>query len=174
MPANAGRLGLKHLIMAIGDGGYCGLIRLEDNTIDVAAAVHPSKLRIAGSPAKALTLMLSQAFYDNTFPIDLAKLQKAPIRATPQLTHHTGTTDSACDRVFRIGDAVGYIEPFTGEGIGWSLLSSRLATDALVTEAGSLRPADEATARYHHTYHTLLVSTTAVAALCPAPCVVHG
>ena len=156
LPANAGRLSLKHLIMAIGDGGYCGLIRLEDNTIDVAAALHPSKLRIAGSPAKALTLILSQAFYDNTCPIDLAKLQKAPIRATPQLTHHTGTTDSACDRVFRIGDAVGYIEPFTGEGIGWSLLSSRLATDALVTEAGSLRPADEATARYHHTYHSAL------------------
>ena len=171
MPANAGRLSLKHLIMAISDGGYCGLIRLEDNTIDVAAAVHPSKLRIAGSPAKALTLMLSQAFYDN-LPYRSCETTKAPIRATPQLTHHTGTTDLACDRVFRIGDAVGYIEPFTGEGIGWSLLSSRLATDALVTEAGSLRPADEATAS-HHTYRRLS-STTAVAALCPASCVVHS
>ena len=156
LPATGGRLNPKHLIMVIGDGGYCGLIRLEDNTIDVAAALHPSTFRTVKSPAKALAIMLSKAFDDTTCPIDLVKLQQASIRATPQLTHHTGTTDPACDNVFRLGDAVGYIEPFTGEGIGWSLLSSRLATDALITETGSLRPADQAAARYHSTYHRAL------------------
>jgi hypothetical protein len=30
--------------MAVGSGGYCGFVRLEDGSIDVAAAVHPSLL----------------------------------------------------------------------------------------------------------------------------------
>jgi flavin-dependent dehydrogenase len=28
------------------------------------------------------------------------------------------------DRVFRIGDAAGYIEPFTGEGMAWALAAA--------------------------------------------------
>lgn len=156
LPSTGGQLSSNHLIMAVGDGGYCGIIRLEDNTIDIAAALHPSKLRNSKSPAGALSFLLSQAFDGGTCPIDLARLKQASTRATPQLTHQTGTIDSKCEKVLHIGDAAGYIEPFTGEGIGWSLLSSRLASDALVTKAGSLRPAGQAAATYQRTYHRAL------------------
>ena len=156
LPSTGGPLDPKHLIMAIGDGGYCGLIRLEDNTIDVAAAIHPMKLHNEKSPAEALSRILSQAFDGTTCPINVSTLEETPIRATPQLTHQTGAIDLDCRKIFRIGDAVGYIEPFTGEGIGWALRSARLASEALVTEDGRLRSADQAAARYHRRYHQAL------------------
>ncbi|HBU36420.1 MAG TPA: hypothetical protein DEB70_01310 [Planctomycetaceae bacterium] len=156
LPSIGGPLDPEHLIMAIGDGGYCGLIRLEDNTIDVAAAIHPSKLRNEKSPAEALSHILSEAFNSSTCPINISTLKEMPIRATPQLTHQTGAIDFDCRKIFRIGDAVGYIEPFTGEGIGWALRSARLASEALVTEDGRLRQADQAAARYHRRYHQSL------------------
>jgi flavin-dependent dehydrogenase len=40
-----------------------------------------------------------------------------------------------------VGDAAGYVEPFTGEGMGWALVSARLCDEALaplVTTAGQL------------------------------------
>ncbi|MDO7683079.1 MAG: FAD-dependent monooxygenase [Pirellulales bacterium] len=156
LPSTGGPLDPEHLIMAIGDGGYCGLIRLEDNTIDVAAAIHPSNLQKNESPAEALSHILSQAFDNTTCPINIATLEEMTIRATPQLTHTTGPIDPDCTKIFRIGDAVGYIEPFTGEGIGWALCSARLASAALVTEAGQLRPVDQAAPRYHRGYHRAL------------------
>ena len=89
-------------------------------------------------------------------PIDLASLNNIPVRATPQLTHQTGPIDPDCRKLFRIGDAVGYVEPFTGEGIGWALLSARLASDALINEAGHLRPAAQAATHYQCRYHRAL------------------
>ena len=156
LPVTGGSLGPQHLIMAVGKGGYCGLVRLEDNTIDVAAAIHPSVLRQTESPAKALSHLLAEAFHGTTCPIDCASLNDMPIRATPQLTHQTGPIDPDCRKLFRIGDAVGYVEPFTGEGIGWALLSARLASDSLITETGHLRPAAQAASHYQRRYHRAL------------------
>jgi len=156
LPPTGGPLDPEHLIMAVGNGGYCGLIRLEDNTIDVAAAIHPSNLQKGESPAEALSHILSQAFDNTTCPINIATLEEMTIRATPQLTHKTGPIDPDCTKIFRIGDAVGYVEPFTGEGIGWALCSARLASAALVTEAGQLRPVDQAGPRYHRGYNRAL------------------
>lgn len=156
LPAVGGSLIPQHLIMAIGNGGYCGLIRLEDNTIDVAAAIHPSVLRQSESPARALSHLLSRAFLRTDCPIDCTSLNNMPIRATPQLTHQTPPVDPGCRKLIRIGDAVGYIEPFTGEGIGWALLSARLASHAIISEAGGLRPAAQAASYYQQGYRHAL------------------
>ena len=40
-------------------------------------------------------------------------------------------------RVLRIGDAAGYVEPFTGEGIGWALACGRIVAEALLEEDGT-------------------------------------
>ncbi len=50
LPAAAGTLPLGRLVMAIGHHGYCGLVRLEDGRIDVAAAVD------SGAVADAWTI----------------------------------------------------------------------------------------------------------------------
>ena len=146
----------RHLVMAVGSGGYCGFVRLEDGSIDVAAAVQPSLLKRGGTPADALSRLLQETFQDVECPIDMSLLQGSELLATPQLTHHTGHVDPQCTRILRVGDAVGYIEPFTGEGIGWALLSARLAVEALIDNRGDLRPSQEASQRYQQMYGTAL------------------
>ena len=48
-------------------------------------------------------------------------LEKFSWRGTPPLTRRQPRV--AADRVFVLGDAAGYVEPFTGEGIAWALTS---------------------------------------------------
>ena len=47
----------------------------------------------------------------------------------------------------RVGDAATYVEPFTGEGIGWALAAARVLATAMLAPDG-LRPPTEAAARY--------------------------
>ncbi|MBT3210553.1 MAG: FAD-dependent oxidoreductase [Planctomycetaceae bacterium] len=154
--STGGAISERHLVMAVGSAGYCGLVRLEDGSIDVAAAVHPSLLKRGATPAEALSRLLAETFQDVECPIDTSLLQGSGLLATPQLTHHTGHVDPQCTRILRVGDAVGYIEPFTGEGIGWALLSARLAMEALIDIRGDLRPSQEASRRYRQTYGNAL------------------
>ena len=62
------------------------LVRLEDNTIDVAAAMHPSVLRQTETPAKALSHLLAEAFHGTTCPIDLCLPQRHAYSCHPS-TH---------------------------------------------------------------------------------------
>ena len=113
------------LVMAVADGGYCGLVRLEDGRIDLAAAVDRGWLAEAGSPAAAVASILRQSLGHEAgedYPDGL--LADAVFRATPPLTHHTPPVAGAEANVFRVGDAAGYVEPFTGEGIGWALAAA--------------------------------------------------
>jgi flavin-dependent dehydrogenase len=57
-----------------------------------------------------------------------------------------------------VGDAAGYVEPFTGEGIGWALASGRILAAALLADAGiggPLTAADVAAARYQQLHDRL-------------------
>lgn len=121
LPPEASDLQPGELVMAVGEHGYCGLVRLEDGRLDVAAAVAPEAVA-AETPAAAVQAILTSAGLAE-LPLGTAKL-----RGTPLLTHRHGYAEG---RVFRTGDAAGYVEPFTGEGIGWALTSGRLLGDAL-------------------------------------------
>ena len=46
-------------------------------------------------------------------------LPDASFRGTPPLTRRRGRV--AADRLFVLGDAAGYIEPLTGEGMSWAM-----------------------------------------------------
>jgi 2-polyprenyl-6-methoxyphenol hydroxylase-like FAD-dependent oxidoreductase len=52
--------------------------------------------------------------------------------------------------VVRIGDAAAYVEPFTGEGIGWALAAARILARALTAGVvpGALRDPQAAAADY--------------------------
>jgi flavin-dependent dehydrogenase len=113
--------------MAIGRFGYVGLVRLEDGRVDAAAAVDAERLR-RGSPDELVRALLEEA--------DLPPLAGPPLlgwKGTPALTRGGSPVGDA--RLFRLGDASGYVEPFTGEGIGWALGGARalapLAAQAL-------------------------------------------
>jgi flavin-dependent dehydrogenase len=99
--------------MACGKGGYVGLVRLEDGRVDVAAALDPLFVRSRHGPGAAASEVLAGAGW--TPPEVLAASRW---RGTPALSRRRCVQSG---RVFVVGDACGYVEPFTGEGIAWSL-----------------------------------------------------
>jgi flavin-dependent dehydrogenase len=128
------------LVMAVAATGYCGIVRLEDGRIDLAAALDRTAVQQAESPAAAVAEVLASAL-GGPAGIDL---DVAGWRATPPLSGAAPLVAGRSRRIFRVGDAAGYVEPFTGEGMGWALVSGRLAAEAILETDGS----QEAAARY--------------------------
>jgi menaquinone-9 beta-reductase len=112
------------LSMAWGARGYVGIAPVEGGRLDIAAAVDAAALGAAASPGKLISEILNDAGL--ALP---ANLDKAPWRGTPPLTRQTHPLGS--NRCLVVGDAAGYVEPFTGEGIGWALQSAVLACTLL-------------------------------------------
>jgi flavin-dependent dehydrogenase len=105
------------IYMATGGGGYVGLVRLEDGRLDVAAAFDPAFVRTAGGLGQAAVRVL----HTSGLP-PLPELREGEWRGTPPLSRTPRTVAGL--RWFAIGDATGYVEPFTGEGMAWALASA--------------------------------------------------
>jgi flavin-dependent dehydrogenase len=104
------------VFMAVGRGGYVGAVRLEDGRVDLAAALDPAFICRSGGPAAAVATILAETDWP---AIDLTELHWT---GTPPLTRRPATV--AGPGWFAVGDAAGYVEPFTGEGIGWALTAA--------------------------------------------------
>lgn len=102
------------LSMAIGDAGYVGLTHIANHRLHVAAAVDRTSLQRHG-PHDTIAALMRQS--------GAPALDQADViwKGTPALTATAASI--AQDRIFLIGDAAGYVEPFTGEGIRWALES---------------------------------------------------
>jgi flavin-dependent dehydrogenase len=129
LPRGAGGPPPGELLMAVSRWGYCGIVRLEDGRVDIAAAIDRRGLTGAGSPAAAIAAILVETASHHAAGLDADSidglLAAATFRGTPPLTRsYSVATPSG--RVVRVGDAAGYVEPFTGEGMGWALSSARL------------------------------------------------
>ncbi len=105
------RPGVVH--MACGRNGYVGLVRLEDGRLDIAAALDPAAVRREAGPGRAAVEILAQTAWP-----PIGGLAELPWRGTPPLTRRRNRLGAA--RLFVVGDAAGYVEPFTGEGIAWA------------------------------------------------------
>jgi menaquinone-9 beta-reductase len=112
--------------MAIGRHGYVGLVRTEAGDLNLAAAFDRAHLIQAGGAAPAAAGVLAEAGFE---PVPEASA--ATWLATPALTAQRWPP--AAERVLLLGDAAGYVEPFTGEGMGWALLGA-LAVVPLVLQ----------------------------------------
>ena len=108
----------RTVFMAVGAGGYVGIVRVEDGSLNVAAAFDPARVRSARTPGAAACEVLAEAGAPA-----VAGLEQADWQGTPGLTRWTHPL--AQDRVFFLGDAAAYVEPFTGEGIAWAFASAR-------------------------------------------------
>ncbi len=101
------------IYMAVGRSGYVGLTRVEDHSLNIAAALDLPRVR-ASKPASVCREILKQA----EFPISPEMLE-GPWRGTASLTRNRPRV--ASHRLFAVGDAASYIEPFTGEGMAWAI-----------------------------------------------------
>jgi flavin-dependent dehydrogenase len=100
--------------MAVGHQGYVGLVRAEDGMLNVGAAVNRSSLG-KGEPPESLVQKILQGA---GFP----ELEGEPLegwKGTPGLGY--GPPRLGGERLFAVGDAAGFVEPFTGEGMSWAL-----------------------------------------------------
>ena len=100
--------------MAIGRSGYVGLVRREDGALNLAAAFDRTVVRSFGGVTHAAELVLSQAGFPMPYSLKTSRWQ-----LTPSLTRRADVFSG--DRFLLLGDATGYVEPFTGEGMAWAL-----------------------------------------------------
>jgi flavin-dependent dehydrogenase len=105
------------IAMAVGRGGYVGLVRLEDGSLNLAAALDPELIRARGGVAEACGAVVREAGFDPLPALATARWQR-----TPPLSRRS--VPLAGERLLLLGDAAGYVEPFTGEGMGWALTSA--------------------------------------------------
>jgi menaquinone-9 beta-reductase len=131
------------IYLASGPGGYLGLARLEDDRLGLAAALDPRRTRASGGPAAVAEAIIREVGWPR-----ISSLLKVAWRGTPSLTRNPGLF--AETRVFILGDAAGYVEPFTGEGMAWAMASAFAVAPLAAEAARSWTPAliDEWTRRY--------------------------
>jgi flavin-dependent dehydrogenase len=127
------RTGASHTLtpgaihMAIGEHGYVGAVRCEEGSVNLAAAFAPAAISRRG-----LIPLLVRETLDRA-GIELQDdLTQADWRATRQLTRSAGRL--AAQRLFVIGDAGGYVEPFTGEGMA-AAIEDAIAVTPFVVKA---------------------------------------
>ena len=109
----------EQILMSVHNGGYIGAVRLANGRIDIAAAAHPSVIRGAGGVAPLAAQWLGSHVSTTT------KFAGEQWRGTPFLTRRR--MQLSYEDVLVAGDASGYVEPFTGEGMSWALATGSAA-----------------------------------------------
>ncbi|MFW6060898.1 MAG: NAD(P)/FAD-dependent oxidoreductase, partial [Phycisphaeraceae bacterium] len=120
--------------MACTRAGYVGLVQLEGGELDVAAALDPRFVKRAGGPMAAVQLGLREVGWPALADEDAVRWQGTALltRCRRPVAH---------EGIILLGDAAGYVEPFTGEGIGWALLCGEAAGDLLARAGRGWHPA---------------------------------
>ena len=118
---DAGVFAEDELVMAVGSRGYAGRIVTEDGLANWAVAVDPAFVRACGSPGAAVRAVCDEAGLEAAVPA-------GGWVGTPALTRRTPARRGG---VYRVGDAAGYVEPITGEGMSWALLGAEAAAGVI-------------------------------------------
>lgn len=137
------------LQMGCSASGYVGVAPLGDGRLDIAAAVDPRTLAAVGSASRLIDRILRESGLPAPENVNAVHW-----RGTPPLTRTTRPL--AAHRCLLVGDAAGYVEPFTGEGIGWAMQSALLASSIVLKNIESWSEA--VTEQWQHTYDSVLLS----------------
>lgn len=135
----------NRVVMAIGERGYVGMTRLEDDRVVVGAAIRGHRAQ-NGDPSWWSPVISILEASGGPYP---EQIQQARWRGTPALTQRPRSV--ADHRLFRVGDAAGYVEPFTGEGIGWAIEGARRLAPVAVEAASGW--SDDRRQRWEHIMH---------------------
>jgi flavin-dependent dehydrogenase len=131
LPSAAAAYPAGSIHMAIGREGYVGLVRREDGQLNLAAAFDRQAL--GANAADAARAVLTSA----GSPIP-AGLEQARWQVTPTLSRRAAVV--AGERFLVLGDAAGYVEPFTGEGMAWALTAGAAATPLVLAGLDGWNP----------------------------------
>ena len=102
------------IYMVCNHDGYVGLVQLENGKVDVAAAIRSS-----GGDGASLLERLQRMINETPLrELELSPVGGSRIMTTPRLRR---SRVAGCGRLLAIGDAAGYVEPFTGEGMTWAM-----------------------------------------------------
>lgn len=134
MGAKAHFKGLAHrdaVEMYYFPGGYCGLAPIEDGIYNACCLVHRSLVRGVGAGefgnfAAWLGVVARHSALNERLRGSAQvseTLSTAPLRPARRRANHDG--------VLLMGDAAGFLDPFTGDGISMALHSGRLAAEEL-------------------------------------------
>jgi flavin-dependent dehydrogenase len=113
--------------MSVARHGYAGIVRTADDRINIAAAIDPAQLKKL-SAANVIGQIRHEAGCSNGLDREIAT---AEWRGTSPLTRSPRRV--AVDNVLLLGDAAGYVEPFTGDGMAAALFSA-LSVERLVID----------------------------------------
>ena len=141
LPAEALELEDDEIRMHVDASGYAGAVRLPDGRVDVAAALGTESVRAAGGVSACLETLLGAAVRDRT------ALRAADWQGAPQLWRRRRVLHDEDTLV--TGDAAGYVEPFTGEGMGWAIATGAAAAEHAAAVLHGDRPMDAWDARVH-------------------------
>ena len=119
VPASAVRCRSGEVRMHVARGGYAGAVLLPCGQVDIAAAAGPAAVREAGGPAAWAVAALGDAVREP------GALRSAAWRGAPTLTRRRSAV--AGPGIVVAGDAAAYVEPFTGEGMGWAMSTGAAA-----------------------------------------------
>lgn len=107
------------LTMAVSTGGYVGVARTGNGALNVAAAIDPRRATASTTPQEYLRGILQEC----RMPTPTG-FEDACWLGTPALSRRSRRV--AAERLFVLGDAAGYVEPFTGEGMSFAMQSAVL------------------------------------------------
>lgn len=114
------------VLMAVASTGYAGVVEIENNQWNLAAAVDPTSLNRSNTPLDVLENIFRLA----GVPIP-QELANATIKGTIPLTR--SARQIADHRLLLLGDSTGYVEPFTGEGMAWALTAAAAVIPTVVS-----------------------------------------
>jgi len=127
---NFDRFGSNRIHMFSNDRGYLGIVRLADGSLDLACALDKDLLSGGKSPNQLAFDLISA---NQVRPPD--GLFEARFQGTDRLSRRRPKV--AEERLFILGDASAYTEPFTGQGIAWALNSALLAANQINLAIGA-------------------------------------
>ncbi|TVP98680.1 MAG: FAD-binding protein [Planctomycetaceae bacterium] len=117
--------------MVCADDGYVGLVRVEDGQVDVAAALRRDAGAgdgEAGGDPKSRLLARVNAILATARLGPLSEHCAERLMTTPPLRR---ARQCGHGGLLAVGDAAGYVEPFTGEGMAWAIRSGIAAADCV-------------------------------------------
>lgn len=121
------------IYMGVGRHGYAGLVRVENGGLNVGAALDLRFVRRSGGIGPAIESIIEES----GLPVSDG-LRGASWRGTSPMTRRA--SQAGGHRLLAIGDATGYAEPFTGEGMAWAMTSAVMVVPYVLQAIRDWRP----------------------------------